>query len=206
MGDKGYCCAAAQGIIAVCIARSGNRHVTLFPNTHTGTDFRYTTHASNKPRHKSPTSIFHRKRPLTVEPMEPQLLGVLLSALVSCFTNASWPLLSQKSSKDETFRPYHQKVPGDNSAYFTRGKGEDQLITVYDFTVSPYPPIPYCTYLVSFKGHQLNHSQQLPHLLLPRLRYHWPTPDLANCSVSPMRRSKSISESPSMKTVTMCTP
>jgi hypothetical protein len=104
--------------------------------------------------------------------MRPQLPGVLLPALIPCLTNASSLPFSQKAIKDETSRHHYQKVPGDNPAYFTRVKGEDQLITVYDLTVSPYPPVPYYTNLIPFRGHQLTHSQQLPHLLLPRLRYH----------------------------------
>ncbi|KAF2738388.1 hypothetical protein EJ04DRAFT_509561, partial [Polyplosphaeria fusca] len=70
-------------------------------------------------------------------------LAILFATLVSSLAIAAPPPIPQEVLVHETSNRVREKVPGDNPAYFTRVKRDEQLFVIHEFTVSPYPPVKY---------------------------------------------------------------
>lgn len=64
---------------------------------------------------------------------------LLLVAPLSCALVV--PASHQAALLDPHHHDEREKVPGDNPAYYSRGKSVDQLLEIEEFTMSPNPVI-----------------------------------------------------------------
>ncbi|KAF2026576.1 hypothetical protein EK21DRAFT_115722 [Setomelanomma holmii] len=111
--------------------------------------------------------------------MKFQSCGLLIAPLIAAFTLAAPSLRLQQVITDDVSGPNRHKVPGDNPAHFTRVKGEDQLLTVYELDVSPYPFATNSRVFFHLGGHTLGHAKygELPGLASSILEIHVKLPD-----------------------------